>query len=86
MGVSPTSTASKPNHRLQLSSVPWERVASRPPCKKRRRPTYGQISLFEQRSSWIGVGKALRLPSLRTARAVFPHTALRLEVSTSGLN
>ena len=35
---------------------------------------------------WIGVGKALRLPSLRTARAVFPHTALRLEVSTSGLN
>ena len=34
----------------------------------------------------IGVGKALRLPSLRTARAVFPHTALRSEVSSSGLN
>ena len=28
MGVSPISTALKPNHRLQPSSAPWERVAS----------------------------------------------------------
>jgi hypothetical protein len=31
----------------------------------------------------IGVGKALGLPSLRTARAVFPHTALQSLVSSS---
>jgi hypothetical protein len=33
----------------------------------------------------IGVGKDTVLPSLRTVRAVFPHTALQSVVSTSGL-
>ena len=33
----------------------------------------------------IGVGKAINLPSLRTVHAVFPHTALQLAVSSSGL-
>ena len=32
----------------------------------------------------IGSGRALALPALRTARAVFPHTALQSAVSTSG--
>jgi hypothetical protein len=31
----------------------------------------------------IGVGKAFGLPSLRTVRAVFPHTALQSLVSSS---
>jgi hypothetical protein len=31
-------------------------------------------------------GEGFRLPSLRTARAVFPHTALRLTVSSSGVS
>src|SRR5579862_946698 len=35
---------------------------------------------------WIGVGKAVGLPSLRTVRAVFPHTALQLLVSSSGVS
>jgi hypothetical protein len=34
----------------------------------------------------IGVGKGSRLPSLRTVLAVFPHTALQLLVSTSGMS
>src|SRR5882757_3942943 len=34
----------------------------------------------------IGVGKALGLPSLRTVRAVFPHTALQSLVSSSGMS
>ena len=33
----------------------------------------------------IGVEKDTVLPSLRTVRAVFPHTALQLVVSSSGL-
>src|SRR5581483_10137038 len=33
----------------------------------------------------IGVGKAC-LPALRTVRAVFPHTALQLLVSSSGVS
>src|SRR5579862_193485 len=36
--------------------------------------------------SSIGVGKAVGLPSLRTVRAVFPHTALQLLVSSSGVS
>ena len=51
MGGSPTSTALKPNHRLQLSSVPWERVASRPPCKKVPQAAFGQISPSKQQRS-----------------------------------
>src|SRR3954454_5400582 len=34
----------------------------------------------------IGVGKAFGLPSLRTVRAVFPHTALQSVVSSSRLS
>src|SRR5882724_8216425 len=34
----------------------------------------------------IGVGKAVGLPSLRTVRAVFPHTALQSLVSSSGVS
>ncbi len=34
----------------------------------------------------IGVGKALRLPALRTVHAVFPHTALQSVVSSSGVS
>src|SRR6266404_3138158 len=34
----------------------------------------------------IGVGKAVGLPSLRTVRAVFPHTALQSLGSSSGVS
>jgi predicted AAA+ superfamily ATPase len=45
---------------------------------------------FNSGATWvienkIGVGKDTVLPSLRTVRAVFPHTALQSVVSTSGL-
>jgi hypothetical protein len=38
-----------------------------------------------QLEMFIGVGKAQCLPSLRTARAVFSHTALQSVVSSSGV-
>ncbi len=44
-------------------------------------------SVFHQRLTCalvIGVGKAFGLPSLRTVRAVLPHTALQSLVSSSG--
>ena len=40
----------------------------------------------KERSSRIGVGKGMALPALRTARAVFPHTALQSVVSSSGVS
>src|SRR5467141_5456670 len=48
----------------------------------------GHSSLFpsSQIKLAIGVGKAFGLPSLRTVRAVFPHTALQLLVSSSGMS
>ena len=36
--------------------------------------------------SMIGVGMAFATPPPRTVRAVFPHTALQLVVSSSGLS
>ena len=49
-------------------------------------PGFGKTGL--QLSQPIGVGKSgcAGLPSLRTVRAVFPHTALRLVVALKGLN
>ena len=44
-------TATETDRAPRSSTVPWERVASRPPCKKRRRPTFRQISPSQQQSS-----------------------------------
>ena len=43
-------------------------------------PTYVKVKLL-----LIGVEKDTVLPSLRTVRAIFPHTALQSVVSSSGL-
>ena len=50
-----------------------------------RNPDHKDV--FGARHPWhlIGVGKAINLPSLRTVRAVFPHTALQSRISSSGL-
>src|SRR5713226_3987839 len=56
----------------------------------RRAGTYIDIASGPRISSAprrkIGVGKASSLPSLRTVRAVLPHTALQSPVSSSGVS
>ncbi len=43
-------------------------------------------TMMPEEGMGIGVGKAFGLPSLRTVRAVLPHTALQLLVSSSGVS
>src|ERR1700730_18688169 len=66
------------------------RPFNRPPTTRIRSFRHGRACPSHPRllrigdSKTIGVGKARRLPSLRTVLAVLPHTALQSFVSSSG--
>jgi hypothetical protein len=62
-----------------------------PRCRRRVVTVYCGATLWRSalrpiRPRPIGVGKAFGLPSLRTVRAVLPHTALQSLVSSSGVS
>ena len=68
---------------------PYQRQGTGAACRSHA-PLWEPCPLWELRPLWepcplIGVEKDTVLPSLRTVRAVFPHTALQLVVSSSGL-
>src|SRR5260370_29644295 len=60
--------------------MPGQKREARPRARCRGQPRLSA----SQAVKTIGVGKARRLPSLRTVLAVLPHTALQSLVSSSG--